>query len=617
MGTAQFELANFHDASLSMEKALLARPNDPFSNAILGTSLYKLEQFEQALPKLLSAAAAFPQTHPIQQVLLDCQIRLGNYVEAYNDVKNIDTLSIFPTSLLVSLGLGLSQENKNIEARNLLGVFDGLSVEGEANLLTLGLLKLKLEDKSGLTLLESAASDGGSDVSRRTLLEAYLYNGQLEKAKSEAIRWLSEDEESVDAITMRARTALAEEDVKTAFIFYEKLYEIDSLNSEAIDFLSLSKIEKGETNKAFQMYSEFIRNTPTPSLEALRKYLLLARTVNKVDLVSDALTERLALQSDDNNSAIILAELLLSNKKPNEALRVLSNIKETSNLPDGYWQLKAEANLVQNNYSESREIYKKWRTYDPKNAKPWVFPPWLSIRIGDYSRAARESQQALQVFPDSTEIKLISIYSEVMLRNFNRARNEFVRLNESARKYPIYFKIRGLLSYSSKDLTNAEKDLTRYYNITNEEETALHISNIKLKQNKPQEAFDLLESHVENDTRNINATLALITHYESLNVQTEKIKTLYTTLLEKEPDNVIFLNNFAWYLQKNNQLPEAERVARKAYYLAKENITVIDTLAVILFNQGKKQEARELLEKALLIEPKSKKLNARLGSFNA
>lgn len=78
----------------------------------------------------------------------------------------------------------------------------------------------------------------------------------------------------------------------------------------------------------------------------------------------------------------------------------------------------------------------------------------------------------------------------------------------------------------------------------------------------------------------------------------------YETILQRDPDNVLALNDLAWALL---QLKDAGalRPAERAYRLAPANPAVADTLAWILAESGKPARAVPLLKKALESAPTS------------
>lgn len=81
-------------------------------------------------------------------------------------------------------------------------------------------------------------------------------------------------------------------------------------------------------------------------------------------------------------------------------------------------------------------------------------------------------------------------------------------------------------------------------------------------------------------------------------------RALYLRVLEREPENVLALNNVAWLLWKAKDKGAAS-YAEKAYRQAPSNPAVLDTFGVILLDAGKVKEALPILRLAVEKAPQS------------
>jgi putative PEP-CTERM system TPR-repeat lipoprotein len=75
-------------------------------------------------------------------------------------------------------------------------------------------------------------------------------------------------------------------------------------------------------------------------------------------------------------------------------------------------------------------------------------------------------------------------------------------------------------------------------------------------------------------------------------------KVVLAGLLERQPDNPLFLNNMAYVLQEMGE-PEAVEIARRAYALAPHNPYVNDTLGWTLVRNGRAEEGLAYLREAV------------------
>lgn len=75
----------------------------------------------------------------------------------------------------------------------------------------------------------------------------------------------------------------------------------------------------------------------------------------------------------------------------------------------------------------------------------------------------------------------------------------------------------------------------------------------------------------------------------------------YDSCLHWKPDNIGALNNYAYYLStdKNGDLQKAERMSLKTVQAEPQNATFLDTYAWILFKEGRYDDAKNVIERAL------------------
>ena len=70
--------------------------------------------------------------------------------------------------------------------------------------------------------------------------------------------------------------------------------------------------------------------------------------------------------------------------------------------------------------------------------------------------------------------------------------------------------------------------------------------------------------------------------------------------LKINPDDIIILNNYAYYLaEQNMELKKAERMSRKVIEQEKDNATFLDTYAWVLFKMGKTKAAAKIMEQVI------------------
>lgn len=76
----------------------------------------------------------------------------------------------------------------------------------------------------------------------------------------------------------------------------------------------------------------------------------------------------------------------------------------------------------------------------------------------------------------------------------------------------------------------------------------------------------------------------------------------FDNLLAIEPDNILVLNNYSYYLSvRKENLEKAEKMIRKCVSIEKNNATYLDTFAWVLFQKGEYNESLKQIEDAVNI----------------
>jgi Tfp pilus assembly protein PilF len=100
----------------------------------------------------------------------------------------------------------------------------------------------------------------------------------------------------------------------------------------------------------------------------------------------------------------------------------------------------------------------------------------------------------------------------------------------------------------------------------------------------------------------VNESVFLASRLEA-DGQLEAAEEVYRDILHGDRENVVALNNLASLLAKKKRFVEAERYARHANRVVKDNPQLLDTLGWILYQKGQYSQAAEVLSKAAGLAP--------------
>jgi tetratricopeptide (TPR) repeat protein len=131
----------------------------------------------------------------------------------------------------------------------------------------------------------------------------------------------------------------------------------------------------------------------------------------------------------------------------------------------------------------------------------------------------------------------------------------------------------------------------------------LFLGNSAMQKGKNEEAVSALEKGLEYVDKNIPLTVQfyafLAEAWRNLG-KYERSDEYFEKALQMEPENIMILNNYGYYLAlREEKLEKAEKMSKKTITAEPENPTYLDTYAWILFKSGKLNQAKDYMLKAL------------------
>ncbi len=367
-------------------------------------------------------------------------------------------------------------------------------------------------------------------------------------------------------------------------------------------------ITEGSLDGALKVYDNIEKKiglTEGVSLQKEKIYLNL----NKFNKAVDEIEKLSAQMPEVIKYNAMIAELYMSKKMYDKALIQYNKIL-TKNPNDPFIHISLA--------SYYREVGNKDRSY--KELKLGFANPALDIdtkmkiMLSYYSVTEIYSSLKDQAFELSEilikthkeDAKAYSIYGDFLYRDkkYKEAREAFLKvISLDSSKYPVW-----------ETLLVIESELLNTQALADESARAIElfpeqpliylfsgISNFQL--NKLDVAIKSLtkgrEFVVDNDKLLIQFNSYLGDIYYK-NKEYNKSFESYRKVLKLDPDNVEVLNNFSYYLSLQNQdLDEAESMAKKMNDIVPNNSSYQDTYGWVLYKLGRFEDAKKWISKAI------------------
>ena len=331
--------------------------------------------------------------------------------------------------------------------------------------------------------------------------------------------------------------------------------------------------QQGNAKKMIAELEKLIQQNP----ENLRYYNLLAQlyTENGKDKEALKMYEKIKeINPDDPYINVALLEFYERigdmDKAFKELISAIRNPKldltTKANIYD-YWMNKNQASA--NVSDQARQCGEAFIETHPDNKIGYLVLGSYYLVNENAVKSKEVYQQALTI--DSTDVLSWQnlIISESRLNENEAVRNHAIKALKYYPMQPVFYWYAGVAS--------------AVLNINDEAITFLEKGR-KFTSDKLQ-------------TANFDAFLGDLYHEQG---DEEKAFDAYERTLSNDPDNILVLNNFAYYLAvKNQDLDRALEMSTKAITAEPDNATYLDTHAWVLYMKGEYKEAEKHMRKAL------------------
>ena len=261
--------------------------------------------------------------------------------------------------------------------------------------------------------------------------------------------------------------------------------------------------------------------------------------------------------------------------------------------------------------NQALAIYSRLASLQPSSPQPLLRMSEVQIGAKDKDGALQSLRKALAIKPDDVEIQRRIIALHVDAGHIQEALAVARAVQKQIPMQAIGYVLEGDVYAVAKKWNEAISAYRRGVKQAGSGDVAMRLhSALILSGDRPaaaQFAADWIERHPKDYPYRLHvAQTALASKDYSAAVQH------YRKLLDAQPDNPLFLNNLAWASAQLKD-PRAVEFAEKAYKLAPERPSIMDTLGTLLIEKGDTARGLELLRKASALAPQSPDIRLNLA----
>ena len=255
--------------------------------------------------------------------------------------------------------------------------------------------------------------------------------------------------------------------------------------------------------------------------------------------------------------------------------------------------------------------YGKLVALQPKSPGALVLLARAQAASANPAAASGALRKALALKPDFLDAQVMLAGLEVRAGNFPEAMKIARQVQKQAAKSPFGFVLEGDVLMAEKKFPQAAKAYETAYGVGKSGLLAVKLHAAYTRAGKPQEAEARLAQWLKESPDDAGVRM----YAAEASLKSHKFKEAieqYEWLRQKQPDNVLVLNNLAWVYHEVKD-PRALETAERAYKLKPDSPAVADTLGWILVEQGNTKRGLELLQKAVTAAPKAPEIRYHLA----
>ncbi len=408
------------------------------------------------------------------------------------------------------------------------------------------------------------------ELSLGDLLFAVSYLSQGEKAKASELLLESMKKYPADEVLTRyqAKIFMQEQKISEAVALYRILLEKDPKNLAALKQMAyISKVEGNQEQVIAWLIKAKDRNPDRlePKLILAAEYLEMEQADKAVKILE--LDKK--NNQDDPRLKMLMAQVNISKGLFEQAVLILNPLTlENPDMVAPYFLL-ARVYATENKLVKFRDTLEKVLQLQPNHLGGNIALARLEM-VEDNKKAFKEKVQWLyQRFPDQPEVLSLKAKLESVNRNYSEAIKTLTKLNKQVKSAAVVI------------------GLSRSY----------------WKSGQHKEAINNLEAWNRENPEDLNVLLDLGQFYSYVGREKEAL-SVYKKLYKQKPRDINVLNNLAWLLKDDNPA-QGIKYAEEALRYAESDPYIMDTLALLYYNNNEPEKAEAYSRSAVRIKPDS------------
>jgi putative PEP-CTERM system TPR-repeat lipoprotein len=589
--------------------------------ALLGAIEFQEKHFDQAAAQLQSVVARAPN-HAGARVLL-----VRSYLASGKPSRAVDALGPMADpakqadpGMLMLIG---EAHFANGDLKQASTAFEkAAQTKGQQPLAQTWLAQIAMaggDVEGGVRKLESLATEEGAPAQiDMALLTGYLRQGNTGKALEVASGMVKKSPNDPSAHQALGSVLVLRKELPAARAAFAQALELNSTYMPAVASLAQLDLQEGKTAEARTRFEAVLAKEPNNVAALMGLSAVLERAKAPSAKIVAVLQRAIAAQPDTPGPRLALINRYLRDRETGAALTAAQEASAALGQDPRILDALGRAQLAAGDSNQAIETFNRLAAAEPSSPVPL-------LRLAGVYTSRKEPERAIDVLlraqklapadPNITR-ELAALY--LSTGKSDLALKQAKALQVSSPKSAAGFALEGDVHRQAKQLAAAEKAYRDGLKIEPASSlTAAKLHNVLLAAGKKAEADALARSWVADHPKD----LALRNYLGEQALRTGDHKAAaaqYQAIVDQQPDSAIALNNLAWTLGKLGD-PKALGYAERAFKVAPESASVLDTLGVLLVAKGDTAKGIEYIAEAVQLAPNRQeiRLNYAKALLNA
>jgi putative PEP-CTERM system TPR-repeat lipoprotein len=646
IASLQIDSGNFDEARKQVEQMRKVVPNNPTSYFLEGLIEFRQQNYAAAREAVLKVLKAAPDHLPSMLLAGAVEYALGSHGQAQSHLSrviNYAPKNVYARKLLIASLAKSGQTQRALEVLQPAlkqSPEDGvlMALAGEVYLQSNEFAKAaqyfelaaKLDPKSagprtglGLSRLASGDTDRAlADLESASQLDFDKYQADILLVTShlrrtnydEALKAMQtlEKKQPSNPLTynLKAMIYIGKNDTAAARKYLEHALGLQPGYVPAA--VNLAQLDLQEKNpKAARDRIESILGKDKDNLQALLTLASLGPRIGATQQEQIDWLERARNASPSSaQPQLMLARIYAQAGDARKALAAAQHAQAIS--PDTFEVLDTlgAMQIAAGEKEQALVTYRRLATLQPNS--PVALYRLATAQVANANQAAEGTlREVLSLKPDFIDAQVALADLAVRAGRFPEAMKIARQMQKQAAKSPLGYILEGDVLMAEKKVLQATKAYETGYDIGKSGLLVIKMHAAYTQGGKPDAAEKRLAQWLKRWPDDVRVRL----YAADFALKTGKYRHAiehYEWLQQKQPDNVLVLNNLAWAYQ-HIQDKRALETAERAYKLKPDNAAIADTLGWMLVEQGNNTRGLELLQKAVAGAPQAHEIRYHLA----